>query len=414
MFKSPKNISKISEKEVQMALTVQSIFNLVKNKYKLSLIAGKEGLSKSISWIYYTEDSSTIEWIRGGELAITLGVNFERQIENKGEKSKNLTEFLSAFIEKFVDYNASALIINTGKYIQNIPEEIISLCNKLNFPLFTMPWEIHTIDIMEEVGNLIATERQNSATSESFFYNAIFSPKTLDKNKILDTTFFDAKEFSIVLVEIKMNKFNGDNEAIKRYVNFSFNQKLNLPQNSFVSIIHNQKIIYVLKENFLQTAKLIARTAANDKFFYESRASISDFSSSLEDLPSLYEHALYALELNDGVNILNEYNNLGIYKILVDVKNKKTLEQMYQKTLGKLEVLSPDKLKDYLKTLELYLKFGGNIQKISEENSNHRNTVIYRISKIEEILGLDLSKGENRLLVHLCLYIKKLLPALKS
>ena len=82
-----------------MALTVQTVFNLVKNKYKLSLIAGKEGLSKSISWIYYTEDSSTIEWIRGGELAITLGVNFERQIENKGEKSKNLTEFLSAFIE---------------------------------------------------------------------------------------------------------------------------------------------------------------------------------------------------------------------------------------------------------------------------------------------------------------------------
>ena len=267
---------------------------------------------------------------------------------------------------------------------------------------------------MEEVGNLIATERQNSATSESFFYNAIFSPKTLDKNKILDTTFFDAKEFSIVLVEIKMNKFNGDNEAIKRYVNFSFNQKLNLPQNSFVSIIHNQKIIYVLKENFLQTAKLIARTAANDRFFYESRTSISDFSALPEDLPSLYEHALYALELNDGVNILNEYDNLGIYKILVDVKNKKTLEQMYKKTLGKLEVLSEDKLKDYLKTLELYLKFGGNIQKISEENSNHRNTVIYRISKIEEILGLDLSKGENRLLVHLCLYIKKLLPALKS
>lgn len=57
-----------------MALSVRKIFDRIKNKYRLSLIAGSLGLSRTVSWVYYSEDSSTVDYIRGGEIAITLGV----------------------------------------------------------------------------------------------------------------------------------------------------------------------------------------------------------------------------------------------------------------------------------------------------------------------------------------------------
>jgi PucR family transcriptional regulator, proline-responsive transcriptional activator len=392
-----------------MSLSVESVYTIIKNKYKLTLIAGKKGLHRAISWIYYTEDSSTIEYIRGGELAITLGVNFERQQDNKGDESENLTQFLKTYIDNFQAHNASGLIINTGRYIHEIPEKIIALCNELSFPLFIMPWEIHTIDVMQEVGNMLATDRQNAFSVENFFYTAIFTPESLDPNQILNTPFHDAKEFAVVLLEIEMKRFNNDIEQIKRYVNFSFNPKLALPANSYASFVHNQKVIYVLKENFEKSASEIARIAANDKYFYGKKTSLSDSCKNQRELPDMYNHALYAMELTDSVNSVGRYDSLGLFKILVEVKNRKVLEQMYEDTLGKMRIFMEDKRADYMKTLELYLKYAGNIQKISDENANHRNTVVYRIHKIEETLGVDLSDGDTRSLVQTALYIKKFL-----
>ena len=385
-----------------MSLSVESVYNIIKNKYKLNLIAGKKGLNRTISWIYYTEDSSTIEYIRGGELAITLGINFERQQDNKGDESENLTQFLKTYIDNFQKHNASGLIINTGKYIYKVPQKIIDLCDEL-------PWEIHTIDVMQEVGNMLATDRQSAFSVENFFYTAIFTPESLDPNQILNTPFHDAKEFAVVLLEIEIKRFNDDIEQIKRYVNFSFNPKLSLPVNSYTSFIHNQKVIYILKENFENSAYEIARIAAKDKYFYGKKTSLSDSCKTQKELPDMYNHALYAMELADSVNSVSKYDSLGLFKILVEVKNRKVLEQMYEDTLGKLHIFTDDKRTDYMKTLELYLKYGGNIQKISDENSNHRNTIVYRIHKIEETLEINLSDGNTRCLVQVAIYIKKLL-----
>lgn len=392
-----------------MPLSVQNIYNISKDKFKLNLVAGKNGLSRNISWVYYTEDSSTIKYIRGGELAITLGVFISRNKDNKGKLSESLTEYLKNLVEKFVEHNASGLIINTGKYITEIPEEIINLCNRLDFPLFTMPWEIHTIDVMEEIGNRIATDRQNNLTVETFFYKAIFSPQELDVNQILNTPFNDAKEFSIALLEINMERFNNDIESIKRYVTYSFNHKLNIQLTDFVCFIHNQKAIYILKKNFLKYAKEIARVAANDKFFYGMKTSLSDSTNEIKNLPDIYTHAIYANNLDQSLSRVCEYNSLGLYKLLAEIKNKNILEQMYEETLGKLKIFAKDKLSDYMKTLELFLKFGGNMQKISEENSTHRNTVIYRIRRIEETLGVDLGDGDVRCKIQMAIYIGKVL-----
>ena len=51
-----------------MALSLQTIINYTETPFKLKLLAGRKGLQKNVSWVFYTEDPSTIEFIRGGEL----------------------------------------------------------------------------------------------------------------------------------------------------------------------------------------------------------------------------------------------------------------------------------------------------------------------------------------------------------
>lgn len=392
-----------------MALTLQTITNFIETPFRLKLLAGRNGLKRNVSWIYYTEDASTIEFIRGGELAVTLGINYERQKDNLNKTGKNhLHEFLLEYIDNFIEHNGVGLIINTGKYITEIPESIIEYCDKKDFPLFTMPWEIHTIDLMQEVGNMISSDNQNSNTIEKCFYKAIFEKEKFDPTQISNTTFYDAKEFSIVILKYDSSLFNQDTGKIKRYIQYSFNQKMNITQNKYCYFLHKQKIVYIIKDSNEEFLKEILAVTKQDKCLKDSIISVSDYSEEIEEMPELYKQANVALEINSQSNQINYYDNLGIYKIIMGVKNKKILQKFYDDTLGKLNEMEPDKKEDFIKTLSLYLKTGGNVLKVAELNNAHRNTIIYRINRIEELLNVDLSDGETRTQLQVALYLRKI------
>lgn len=392
-----------------MALSLETIINFIETPFKLKLLAGRNGLKKTVSWIYYTEDVSTIEFIRGGELAVTLGINYERQKDNLNIKSRNhLHVFLQEYIDKFIEHNASGLVINVGKYIQEIPQSIIDYCNEKSFPLFTMPWEVHTIDLMQEVGNMISSDNQNSNTVEKFFYRAIFERDKFEATRIGNTPFYDAKNFSVAIMSFTPEQFNNDIEKTKRYVLYNFNHKMNIEQNTYCCFIHKHKIVYILKnnpENFLHELFSVRNT---DRFFNNSIISISDTSEDVEEMHELYKHASVAQEIDSSPDRINYYDNLGVYKIIVGVKDRKVLLKFYNDTLGKLDELEATKKEDFLKTLSLYLKTGGNILQIAKLNNAHRNTILYRINRLEEILGIDLSDGETRTALQVALYLRNI------
>ncbi len=77
------------------------------------------------------------------------------------------------------------------------------------------------------------------------------------------------------------------------------------------------------------------------------------------------------------------------------------------------ELLAPLKLKDragaLLKTLEAYLSTNGSPTDAALRLHLHRNTVLYRLSRIQEILGLDLRDPDVRLSLHLALKISHVL-----
>lgn len=393
-----------------MALTLQTIFHFTETPFKLKLLAGKNGMTKVVSWVFYTEDSSTIEYIRGGELAVTLGVSYERSRDNLGIKSDDyIYDFLKDFIDKFILHNATGLIINTGKYITEIPQSIIDYCNEKDFPLFSMPWEIHTIDLMQEVGNMISSDNQNNDSLEKYFYRGIFDLENFDPKQIENTIFNDAKCFSILLIELDETLFNNNMGKIKRYVNLSLNPRISLTNKKFISFIHKHNIIYVIADSDLQFVNEVFAIVRSDRYFKDSLISVSDNTADIGQLPKIYEHASVAMEIDSSGDKVNFYDDLGTYKILVAVKDKKVLKDFYDETLGKLDFMEPEKKNDFIKTLSLYLKSGGNVLKVAEQNNAHRNTIVYRLNRLEEIIGQNISDGEVRTKLQLALYIKKLL-----
>ena len=396
-----------------MAVSVQSLFSSSADSYRLKWLAGKEGAARLVRWMYYTEDVSTLSFLRGGELVITTGMEIGRRADNTGESPDSFSaEYLSGLIHAVCAQNVSGLILNTGKYITSVPEEIIRLCDRMQLPLLTMPWEIHIIDIMQDYGNRIVSDRQKALNLEKCLFNAIFNPQEFDGAQLAATAFSGAKAFSVLLLELPDELAELEEEAFRRYMDYSFTIKTRIRPGDYAYFLHEKKIIAVFHDDVHSHLPEIEKAVRKNRAFAGMRLAVSGVCRSAADLSAEYHHAELALKLCSGESRTGDYEKLGIFKILGEVQDRRVLEKLYDSVLGPLDQFGKEKLDDYLNTLRLYLGSGGRVQKTAEENFTHRNTVNYRIKKICDTLNIDLADGETRYMVQTALYIRDMLEKL--
>jgi purine catabolism regulator len=65
-------------------------------------------------------------------------------------------------------------------------------------------------------------------------------------------------------------------------------------------------------------------------------------------------------------------------------------------------------------TLEMFFRCNGNIKLTSERLFAHYNTVVYRLEKIQHILGISLDDPEDRLQLQLALKLGQIDPNLPA
>jgi DNA-binding PucR family transcriptional regulator len=59
-------------------------------------------------------------------------------------------------------------------------------------------------------------------------------------------------------------------------------------------------------------------------------------------------------------------------------------------------------------TLAAFLDAGGDVKATAETMSLHRSGVYYRLRRIEELTGLRMARGDDRLLAHMALHAEQL------
>ena len=100
---------------------------------------------------------------------------------------------------------------------------------------------------------------------------------------------------------------------------------------------------------------------------------------------------------------------MGIYKILSNSAVKSELEIFYKDVLEPLVLYDRRKDTELVKTLEEYFECNGNLEKMSEQLYTHYNTVLYRLTRIQEIMKIDLEKEEHRFAAQTALKVHKIM-----
>ncbi len=113
------------------------------------LIAGDNGVDKTVDNIMITEAPDVEHWITPNEVLLSSLYGFD----------KLPAEAISAFMQSLNKYSCSGLIVKTSRFISQIPKQIMDDCNQFNIPLIEIGKNVKYSDIMLETMQLLFNER---------------------------------------------------------------------------------------------------------------------------------------------------------------------------------------------------------------------------------------------------------------
>ena len=104
------------------------------------LLSGKEKITTQVVDSVSVMELPVEDFVRSNELVLTTAIGC----------GGNIDVFLSFVKEVFLS-GASAMAIAVGRHVQSIPQKVIDYCNKNNFPLVELPWEVRFSDIIKTI-----------------------------------------------------------------------------------------------------------------------------------------------------------------------------------------------------------------------------------------------------------------------
>jgi purine catabolism regulator len=98
-----------------------------------------------------------------------------------------------------------------------------------------------------------------------------------------------------------------------------------------------------------------------------------------------------------------------VYQLILSLSDREKLIEFCDRTLGTLIKYDANQNGELIKTLEAYFACHGNLSQTADMLIVHRNTLLYRMNRINDIAKIDLERPETRLALHLALTIRRLL-----
>ena len=373
-------------------LMLGTVFAQTREAYQLKLLAGGQGLHRSLRWMYFSEDIGNADFLRGGELMLLTGHKFKRK------------EDFENFIKMLMDRNSCGVIIPVGKYImeEDISQELLDLCDAANYPFMIMPWKYHFPDFMQTVSRMIfaSTHAQNQLayTFQMLLkYAKVYGEE--DENRLLTHQYDPCGEYCVAVISCRRAFAEQVSPSSLLYMKTLIENHLNQwPEKIFVFQYQSQIILIFHHTD----CKQIGRHMANILRFCEQSSPAYSFYCGIgsplwgiENIKESFERACAAIQYGTyHASRLVSFDMLELFQLLYSCQDHSIFDRFIH-ILRPLVEHDAQYSSQLVETLRLYLKHGGSVAQVSDEMFCHRNTTNYRIKKIKSVLDVDLEDGRG-------------------
>lgn len=395
-------------------ITCEDILNLKLDG--VELIAGEKGLKRMVSWTYMVQTRPYADHMNQGNFALIV-VDYVRF---------DFAEVLRS-MEELNELGISGLAISVVEDREAVPPVIIDRANEMELPLFYVRWEEASfVDIAQSIGNVIMeTGMQNKRTGD-YLYNLLFGYAINDKyvEKIsgqFGLDFTKAYRAGIIVVDrtysINLERDEHTYEYYANCLNREVNQMKGSPLflrflNKFVLLFEARKDHAVERE--LETVLNTLDEKPQFKGQIRSTCILGAAYTNPKDFGRSYQEAKSLISKKDMLpNPKNKkilsVSSMGIYKYMFNIDNHVEILDYCNDKLSKLEEYDHANGAFLQETLLAYYMNGFRISKTAEALFIHRNTLQYRLKKIEELLGIELDDYMGYLDLLNCILVKRLM-----
>lgn len=370
-----------------MFITYQELLSL-REMEQAEVVAGREGLSKTIKWCHVIEIQNVGDWVTANLLVFTSGVAL----------TNNTEEALFHMVNALYRKQAAGLVLGIGAYIAEVPASVIARADELKFPIIALPEAVKFVDVTYKIGNLIFEKMATNNRQHLLLENVITDSGHINYEAELEYYGYlrDIAYRVVVIHKSTKGKISNDvadeiQLAIANIRN-QIHRKIFLlnRMNQFVLLVPDTKGLieneFTFEDILQEFMKVIEQQ--EDASLYET--GVSDWAEHPSQLPKCYEQVRKVFERGryffPDKRVLY-YSDLGIFS-MVDMDDTSELEHIMQNALGDLSGQE-----ELINTLQTYIECDMNMQETADRLFVHVNTMKYRLKKIDAMLPEGLSKS---------------------
>ncbi len=376
-----------------MAFTVQDWYQSVQSE-GVTLLAGEGGLAHPVWRAHIVEKPELANFLEGDEIVFITGVALAAPAE------------LLEVVRRCQQAGAAAIAVNVGFYLPTIPPAVTGFCATQRLPLFAVPWDVHLERLMQKIYRLSA----DSAAPDEFtalLQAAIQCPQqTADYLPGLARYGFPAERpYCVALVQ----PVTADGAADKSRLLSRLAEALNRPLEASAlpkrAVVWEDKVLVLFGSASPPAAEAVLDElcrAAGDSLGLKAlpEFTLGRVTQSARCIYKSYALAQKIEALHRSGQLppsVRSYQKLGVYKIIIGLENQDVLKEIRREYWEPLRDYDRACGTDFTEFVRTYLQCEGQVKDIAQQLFVHRNTVHYKIHKVEEILDCDLSRTDVRM-----------------
>lgn len=395
-------------------VTCRDVYNLRLDG--VELLTGEAGLERMVSWTYMVQTRPYKDHMNPGNFAL-LVVDYLRYT-------------MDDVFDTMIELNAlgiSGLALSVVDDKEAIPERLIVKAKELQLPLFYIRWEGATfVDIAQSIGELILeTEVDNKRTGD-YLYNLLFGYEVNDKyiEKIsaqFGLTFDRPYRVGIIVVDRKYGvNLEQDEHTYAYYTDCLNREVIHMKKRPMYMRFLNKFVLLFEategKETENQIENILKKLDSRTPFagLIHSTCILGAAYTRPADFGKSYQEAKNLIPKKDMLpNPSNKKvlsaSSMGIYQYMFNSGNQQEILNYCNDKLKQLEMYDNANGSFLIDTLLNYYMCGFNVGKTADMMFVHRNSLQYRLKKIEEILEISLDDSMEYLDLVNCILVKRLM-----
>lgn len=358
------------------------------------LVSGESGLDRGVSWPNVAQTVSIREWLVGGDVILMSGVGL-----------KITDEFLTDIVIQAADGRAACIIILINpEHIASIPQAAIDEAVKRGLAVFAAPWETKLSRVIGSVSMLVSNDRLEERMHSEFLDRLLSGEINHDDSAYRQSMekygLFGEKAVAVIDYKFDEKYLQTENQA---YHNDRVMRKMiSLFEQYFGKINYlnqyNRQAFIISADNteekdIVNTIRTIYNIFIKENKTVHVRIGIGEIAQGLEGLKKSYDQSRIARKTINKSGVMF-YKELGIYQLLFYIDDTSKIDDYVKEILNPLLIYDKKNNQNLIDTLREYLKCGQNVSQASQNLYIHRNTMIKRVEKIEELLGCSIKNAE--------------------